>query len=47
MIEPSVEAQKIEQQAIADGMRPLTLSALQLARNKLISLAEVYRVRLE
>ncbi len=47
MIEPSVEAQKIEQQAIADGMRPLTQSALQLARNKLISLAEVYRVRLE
>ena len=47
MIEPSVEAQKIEQQAIADGMRPLTQSALQLARNKQISLAEVYRVRLE
>ncbi len=47
MIEPSVEAQRIEQQAIADGMRPLTQSALQLARNKQISLAEVYRVRLE
>lgn len=47
MIEPSVSAQKIEQQAIADGMRPLTQSALQLARAKLIPLNEVYRVRLE
>ena len=47
MIEPSVSAQKIEQQAIEDGMRPLTQSALQLAREKLISLGEVYRIRLE
>ena len=47
MIEPSVSAQSIEQQAIHDGMRPLTQSALQLARDKLISLNEVYRVRLE
>ncbi|MFZ3186656.1 MAG: GspE/PulE family protein [Pseudomonas sp.] len=47
MIEPSVSAQKIEQQAIADGMRPLTQSALQLARAQLIPLNEVYRVRLE
>ena len=47
MIEPAVSAQKIEQQAIADGMRPLTQSALQLARTKLISINEVYRVRLQ
>lgn len=47
MIEPAVSAQKIEQQAIDDGMRPLTQSALQLAREKLIALSEVYRVRLE
>ena len=47
LIEPSVSAQSIEQQAIHDGMRPLTQSALQLARDKLISLNEVYRVRLE
>ncbi len=47
LIQPSVSAQKIEEQAIADGMRPLTLSALQLAREKTVSLAEVYRVRLE
>lgn len=42
-----IAAQQIEQQAIADGMRPLTQSALALARDRLISLAEVYRVRLE
>ncbi|MBX9713753.1 MAG: GspE/PulE family protein [Pseudomonadaceae bacterium] len=47
LIEPSVSAQSIEQQAIHDGMRPLTQSALQLARDKLIPLNEVYRVRLE
>jgi type IV pilus assembly protein PilB len=47
LIEPSVSAQRIEQQAISDGMRPLTQSALQLARDKLIALNEVYRVRLE
>lgn len=47
MIQPAVAAQQIEQQAIADGMRPLTQSALALARERVISLAEVYRVRLE
>ncbi|WP_341304955.1 GspE/PulE family protein [Pseudomonas sp. TMP25] len=47
LIQPDVAAQKIEQQAIADGMRPLTQSALSLARDRLISLGEVYRVRLE
>ena len=47
LIQPAVAAQAIEQQAIADGMRPLTQSALALARNRMISLGEVYRVRLE
>lgn len=47
LIQPAVAAQAIEQQAIADGMRPLTQSALALARDRLISLGEVYRVRLE
>ena len=47
LIQPAVAAQAIEQQAIADGMRPLTQSALALARDRLISLSEVYRVRLE
>ncbi|MFZ3206599.1 MAG: GspE/PulE family protein, partial [Pseudomonas sp.] len=47
LIQPAVAAQAIEAQAIADGMRPLTQGALALARDKLISLAEVYRVRLE
>jgi type IV pilus assembly protein PilB len=47
MIQPAVAAQAIEVQAVADGMRPLTQSALALARDKLIALAEVYRVRLE
>ena len=47
LIQPAVSAQQIELQAIADGMRPLTQSALALARQRIISLAEVYRVRLE
>jgi type IV pilus assembly protein PilB len=47
LIQPAVAAQQIEQQAIADGMRPLTQSALALARERVISLAEVYRVRLD
>lgn len=36
----------MEKQAIKDGMVPLTQHALSLARNKVISLAEVYRLRL-
>jgi len=47
LIAPNVTAQAIEQQAIRDGMTPLTRSALQLARSRAISLAEAYRVRLE
>ncbi len=37
----------IRRQAVADGMRPLTEGALQVARGRRISLAEVYRVRLQ
>lgn len=47
LIQADSSAQCIEQQAIADGMTPLTQNALALARNKLIPLSEVYRVRLE
>lgn len=37
---------EIRKQAIEDGMVPLTQNALSLARQKLTSIAEVYRVRL-
>ncbi|MFP5505500.1 MAG: GspE/PulE family protein, partial [Gammaproteobacteria bacterium] len=37
----------IRRQAIVDGMRPLTEGALAVARERRISLAEVYRVRLQ
>ncbi|MFG0807382.1 GspE/PulE family protein [Pseudomonas fluvialis] len=47
LIQADSSAQAIEQQAVSDGMRPLTQSALALARQRLIPLAEVYRVRLE
>lgn len=47
LIRPAVAAQAIEQQARLDGMRPLTAGALDLARQGIIPLAEVYRVRLE
>lgn len=47
LIRPDASAQEIEQQAQHDGMRPLTEGALELARQGVISLAEVYRVRLE
>lgn len=47
LIQPNVAAQTIEEQAVSDGMRPLTQGALALAREGVISLAEVYRVRLE
>lgn len=47
LIQPAVAAQDIEEQARRDGMRPLTEGALELARQGIISLAEVYRVRLE
>ena len=47
LIKADVAAQDIEEQARRDGMRPLTEGALELARKGTISLAEVYRIRLE
>ncbi|HLD66707.1 MAG TPA: GspE/PulE family protein [Pseudomonas sp.] len=47
LIQPQASAQEIERQALGDGMRSLTQCALQLARERVISLGEVYRVRLE
>lgn len=47
LIKPGVATQVIHNQAVKDGMVPLTKNALQQARNKLTSLEEVYRVRLE
>ncbi|MEH6389984.1 MAG: ATPase, T2SS/T4P/T4SS family [Pseudomonas profundi] len=47
LIKANVAAQDIEEQARRDGMRPLTEGALELARKGTISLAEVYRIRLE
>ena len=46
LIQPSVAAQDIDLQAQQDGMRSLTQGALELARKGIISVAEVYRVRL-
>ncbi|WP_097459124.1 GspE/PulE family protein [Mangrovitalea sediminis] len=46
LIGQDVAADVIEQQAVRDGMTRLTDSALKLARDGHISLAEVYRVRL-
>jgi type IV pilus assembly protein PilB len=47
LISGHANATDIQAQAVTDGMSQLTDHALQLARQKLISLAEVYRVRLE
>lgn len=46
LIHPKVNATEIEEAAIHGGMKPLTAHALTLARKKLTSLEEVYRVRL-
>lgn len=46
LIVPNVNAAIIEQQAINDGMVPLTQMALSMARDKKTSLEEVYRIRL-
>ncbi len=46
LIRPDVNASELEQAAMRSGMIPLTEHALSLARQKLISLEEVYRVRL-
>ncbi len=42
-----VTADEIHNVTIKEGMTPLTQNALKLARRHLISLAEVYRIRLE
>ncbi|HCB40054.1 MAG TPA: type II secretion system protein GspE, partial [Gammaproteobacteria bacterium] len=41
-----VPADSIGEQAVRDGMTPLTQSALKVARERKIPLSEVYRVRL-
>ncbi|MBV1921545.1 MAG: Flp pilus assembly complex ATPase component TadA, partial [Pseudomonadales bacterium] len=46
LIKPGVSSQLLQQQAIKNGMTPLTEQALTLAKQKTISLSEVYRVRL-
>ena len=43
----AVDTDKLWAQAIQDGMRPLTQNALDAARQRLIPLSEVYRVRME
>jgi type IV pilus assembly protein PilB len=47
MVTPHAEAIDIQKKAIEEGMTPLTAHALHLARKKVISLAEAYRVRLD
>jgi type IV pilus assembly protein PilB len=47
LIEAQVPTDQIFQQAVEDGMQPLTENALSLARQRRTSLSEVYRVRLE
>ena len=45
LIVAGAEAEKIQQVAVAEGMRPLTQAALAMARRGEISLAEAWRVR--
>ena len=47
LLTPTVPADVIREQAVRDGMVPLTVNAIELARTGQISLAEAYRVRLE
>mgnify|MGYP000491652022 CR=1 FL=1 len=47
IIRPEVTTTEIYQHALQAGMIPLTENALQRARTKEISLAEVYRIRLD
>lgn len=47
LISQRANASEIHAQALQDGMSQLTEHALSPARQKLISLEEVYRVRLE
>jgi type IV pilus assembly protein PilB len=46
-IRKGVTADEIRNVAIQEGMIPLTQNSLEIARQRLISLSEVYRVRLE
>jgi len=46
MIQPGVNASDLERVAIKGGMIPLTQHALSVARQKVTSLQEVYRIRL-
>ena len=46
LTKPGVSSLLLQQQAIKGGMTPLTEQALTLAKQKIISLSEVYRVRL-
>lgn len=46
MVQPGADAWAIEQQATQEGMKPLTERALDLARTRQTSLAEVFRIRL-
>lgn len=46
MVKPGVDPLEIEEQAKKEGMRSLTQQALALAREGLIPLSEVFRVRL-
>ncbi len=47
LLTPTVAADTLREQAVRDGMVPLTTNAIELARTGAISLAEAYRVRLE
>lgn len=47
LLQAGVTTQTIHTQAVIDGMTPLTENALALARSKITSAEEVYRVRLE
>ena len=47
LLHSGTSTQGVNEQAIKDGMIPLTANALELARQKVIPLEEVYRVRLE
>ena len=47
LLHSGISALVVHEQAVKDGMVPLTEHALTLARSKIIPLEEVYRVRLE
>lgn len=45
LIQPGVEADRIHQTALAEGMIPITEAAVRMARQGRISLTEAYRIR--